>query len=191
LRYGLWPYCPNMALWPCVPYCNMAMNLTNMGVYGTSNRNVVNLGGKETDSSKVIAESVLFPQILCIFSRIPFVFYDSILNLIRTTYQKALQSKCLFILKTFFWVWKQNFYVLSSEWISLVIIILKKVVSDQKFEYKLYLNTFVENHHFSAKVFFNELSMMCRKIKIATKVQYCPGKGNQLSPVIPSKEIIK
>ena len=31
-----------------------------------------------------------------------------------------------------------------------VIVILKKVVSDRK--YKLCLNTFVENHHFSAKV---------------------------------------
>ena len=73
-RYGLWPYCHNMALWPYAPYCHMATNMANMGVYGTSNRNVAFQGENETNLSmlsKVIAKTVLYQKILCIFGKIP------------------------------------------------------------------------------------------------------------------------
>jgi hypothetical protein len=63
-----------MASWPYAPYCHMATNMANMGVSGTSDKNMAFHGENETNLSmlpKVIAKIVLSQKILCIFGKIP------------------------------------------------------------------------------------------------------------------------
>jgi hypothetical protein len=67
---AIMPYYDNMA----ISHIAIASNMADMGVYGTSYRNLAILVGNETDSSmlsKVIAKIVLSPKIHCLFRKIP------------------------------------------------------------------------------------------------------------------------